>query len=81
MDIPGATMSLFHMQPKWRPIEEAENATPYQVVTKEYPTFVVAAIRFEGVWYWARQGNEQQDELITETPTHFMPLPDPPKDS
>lgn len=73
-DVCRAAIRLLR-EPVWQPIETApKNGRPVLVAWANKPTWApVTAYVGDGQWH-------DEDEAIYRDPTHWMPLPDPPKE-
>lgn len=72
---------------KWRPIETApRDGTAILIAGGTYSYDIYADETFNSVtiayWYgnhWRGEDRQAHDEWYTHDPTHWMPLPEPPK--
>lgn len=70
------------LQTQWQPIETALKDTPILVLSKGNTQFVAYYDNRMSRWYCEIEEELAYigDSLICPTPTHWMPLPEPPKE-
>lgn len=62
----------------WQPIETAPKDGSWIIVTSTHNQYYRAAIMWDDYWQDCNEANH--DSFMDKSATHWMPLPDPPKD-